>query len=181
MNGNNFGCIYDYADAIRSAYTTGHQIASHTWSHYDLQTLGQSALESEITKVDTALKNIIGAKPTYFRPPFGSQNSNVLAAAGKYGYTKSIMWSADSFDYDKSRTMAAKQAVYTNLDRSIKHIALNHDVHETTVTHLVPYILNWAKANGIKLVTVGECLGEAKSKWYKDLGDLPARNPNLRC
>ncbi|KAJ3040083.1 hypothetical protein HK097_002650 [Rhizophlyctis rosea] len=181
VNGNNWGCIYSYASALRSAFQSGHQIASHTWSHSHLPEISQSTLESEFTKVDAALKNIIGRSPTYFRPPFGESNSNVLATAGNFGYTKSILWSVDSFDYEEGRSMAQKQATYENLDRSIKHIALNHDVHETTVTQLVPYILKWAKDNGVKLVTVGECLGEASSKWYKDVGSFPASSPNLSC
>lgn len=29
--GTLYGCIYDQADAVKKAYESGHQIASHTW------------------------------------------------------------------------------------------------------------------------------------------------------
>ncbi|KAH9483589.1 putative peptidoglycan-N-acetylglucosamine deacetylase [Psilocybe cubensis] len=41
VNGNNWGCIYDQAnvDRVKYAYNHGHQLASHTWAHKDLNTL----------------------------------------------------------------------------------------------------------------------------------------------
>lgn len=32
--GTLYGCIYDHVDAIRKAYASGHQVASHTWLVY---------------------------------------------------------------------------------------------------------------------------------------------------
>ncbi|KAJ7671435.1 hypothetical protein DFH06DRAFT_1468165, partial [Mycena polygramma] len=68
VNGNNWACIYDYADNLKYVYGKGHQVASHTWSHANLQTLSQNQTDSEILKVDVALQNILGVTPACLRP-----------------------------------------------------------------------------------------------------------------
>src|SRR5947209_13775477 len=47
VNGLNYGCIYDYAGALQNAYRSGHQIASHTWSHPDLTTLTNDQISTQ--------------------------------------------------------------------------------------------------------------------------------------
>jgi len=36
---------------------------------------------------------------------------------------------------------------------------LMHETYQTTIQTLTPWLINWAKTNNLKLVTVGECLG----------------------
>ncbi|KAG8776277.1 Carbohydrate esterase 4 protein [Ceratobasidium sp. 428] len=42
FNGDNYGCIYDPDNIkrVQYAHSKGHQIASHTWGHKDLTTVG---------------------------------------------------------------------------------------------------------------------------------------------
>jgi len=54
------GCIYNQRSALQNAYKAGHQIASHTWTHPHVGSLSASALTTEMTKLETALVNIIG-------------------------------------------------------------------------------------------------------------------------
>ncbi|KAJ6577578.1 hypothetical protein B0H19DRAFT_1370735 [Mycena capillaripes] len=79
VNGNNWDCIYNHVQDIEYTYQAGHQIASHTWSHADLQTLSANQMHAEINQVDVALGNIINAIPTILRPPYGSSNDTVRA------------------------------------------------------------------------------------------------------
>ena len=39
VNGLNYGCIYEQAEAVKAAFDAGHQIGSHTWSHPHLTAL----------------------------------------------------------------------------------------------------------------------------------------------
>ncbi len=46
-------------------------------------------------------------------------------------------------------------------------IFLQHDTHKSTALELAPQAIDYALSKGFKVVTVGECLGESKSKWYR--------------
>ncbi|KAJ3034283.1 hypothetical protein HDV00_005234 [Rhizophlyctis rosea] len=168
VNGLNWDCIYNHADVLRQAYNGGHQVGSHTWSHSDLTTLSQSSLESELTRVDTALAKILGAKPTFVRPPYGAYNQNIVNTVGRFGYTSVIMWTMDSGD-TAGISVDEQFERYQDARRDVGLITLNHDVHQTTVQQLAPRILDWAASRGLQVVTVGTCLGQSQSQWYREV------------
>ncbi|TEB33544.1 glycoside hydrolase/deacetylase [Coprinellus micaceus] len=76
FNGNNWRCIYDEAmvQSIKKAFNTGHQLASHTWSHKDLTTLPWDQIHDEMWKTEQAIQRITGALPAFVRPPYGTYN-----------------------------------------------------------------------------------------------------------
>lgn len=74
------------SNALRRAFDAGHQIASHTWSHPDLQLLTKEEQFDEMTKLENALLDIIGVTPTYFRSPFTSCNSTCVSDMTSWGY-----------------------------------------------------------------------------------------------
>jgi hypothetical protein len=47
-------------------------------------------------------------------------------------------------------------------------VPLSHDIHEETVNTLVPYMINNARMMGYTFTTVGQCLGDPESNWYRD-------------
>ncbi|PLW08101.1 hypothetical protein PCANC_19288 [Puccinia coronata f. sp. avenae] len=71
INGNNFACIYDFADLLLSRFNQGHLIASHTWSHVHLNEGTYEGISRQLELIETAMIKILGVKPLYFRPPFG--------------------------------------------------------------------------------------------------------------
>ncbi|KAF9964752.1 chitin deacetylase [Mortierella alpina] len=173
LNGHNNGEIKNYKAVVKRAYDQGHQIASHTWSHTDLATLNtESEILSEMTKLDSAIKGIIGVRPTYMRPPYGSRNEFVKAVLIKAGY-KIVLWDQDTNDWQHPTEVEKSLAVYKAVlgrKGEIKkngHIFLQHDIHEKTALELAPKAIDYALKKGFKVVTVGECLGQSKSKWYR--------------
>jgi peptidoglycan/xylan/chitin deacetylase (PgdA/CDA1 family) len=91
-----------YPDSIRAIYNGGHEIGNHSYYHTDFTTLSYSGIQNELSRTDSVISGIIGktTKPL-FRPSYGSYNSAVLQAAGDAGYTKTIMWTIDSQDYNR--------------------------------------------------------------------------------
>ncbi|KAK1224834.1 hypothetical protein PQX77_012247 [Marasmius sp. AFHP31] len=110
FNGNNSRCIYNFAEAIRYVHSQGHQLASHTWSHGDLSTMGEDELNEEFGKVELALKRIAGVTPAFMRPPFGSQDELVRQVAAARGQ-KIVIWDFDSGDSASPRPTAAQLQV----------------------------------------------------------------------
>ncbi|KAF8637079.1 hypothetical protein AX17_003079 [Amanita inopinata Kibby_2008] len=162
FNGNNYECIYndDEMKRVRYAYDHGHQIASHTWSHWDLTTLTWDQIHDEMWKVEQALLRITGAYPAFMRPPYGSYNDLVRQAAAVRGQ-QLVMWDFDSRDSDGASVAQQEQ----NYDDVISQhpdtiLALNHETYETTVHQTLPYVIQQLQEAGYRLVTLAECLGE---------------------
>ncbi|KAG2011086.1 chitin deacetylase, variant 2 [Coprinopsis cinerea AmutBmut pab1-1] len=99
--GRMYGCIYDYADVLKKAYNSGHQIASHTWSHANLSGQSESNVRNEMTRLETALQKILGIRPKWFRPPYGAQNQNLLNIMRSLRY-KTVTWNLDTEDWNSA-------------------------------------------------------------------------------
>ncbi|KAJ6553549.1 carbohydrate esterase family 4 protein [Mycena vulgaris] len=162
VNGLNWDCIYDapQVDSLKYAYGKGHQIASHTWSHPDLTTLSQAAVDSEITKVDDALVKILGVQPAFLRPPYGNYNDIVRTAAAAHNNKALVTWDFDSGD-STGATSSASKTLYDNAINAhpATLLALNHETSATTVSDVLPHAIQALTAGGYKFVTVAECLG----------------------
>ncbi|ELU39204.1 chitin deacetylase [Rhizoctonia solani AG-1 IA] len=146
-------CIYDTTNADRAKYAfdRGHQVASHTWSHLHLPTLSTAQITSEFQRANDAIKKITGAVPAFVRPPFGEYNANVQNVAGSFGQSL-VTWDLDSQDWNG---VSQTEATYkSRIDSNANGIlTLNHEVY------VLPWVINYAKSKGYKLVTVAECVG----------------------
>jgi len=159
VNGYNYDCVYDYADELIARYKAGHMIASHTWNHDDITSISSTKLKQQITLVETALLKILGIKPRYFRPPYGSYNDASLKLIESMGY-QVVTWDFDSGDSDgasASQSIAAYKKLYPKYPAP--HIALNHETYTTTVNTVMPSVVPALVKAGYKLVTVAKCLG----------------------
>ena len=177
VNGLNFGCIYDRAEVLQAAYNAGHQIASHSWAHSDFSTLPASAIVEDVSKLNAALKKIIGATSTYFRPPYGSYTPDTLTALGTAGISTVALWDIDSGDSMGVAT-SGQQERYNAASSDASHIILQHDTSETTAT-MASFIIEWAKSRNLQMLTVAECLGDAAP--YTDISTPETRNPSWVC
>ncbi|KAG9036565.1 Carbohydrate esterase 4 protein [Tulasnella sp. UAMH 9824] len=162
VNGNNFECIYSPENEMRlkNAYAAGHQLASHTWSHLDWVTLSDLELLNEMTRTDDALTKIVGVKPAFVRPPFGSYNEDSVRVANANGQTIAI-WDFDSLDSDGVTTPDESVALYQNVatEKPVSILTLNHETSEGTARQVLPFALNVLSTQGYQFVTVAECLG----------------------
>ena len=117
--------------------------------------MSASALTTEMQKLETALVNIIGVKPTYMRPPYLATGGSVLSTMKTLGY-RVITDDIDTGDWN-SKTPQQSEQLFTQAGASGNgHIPLMHETYATTVNTLTPWLINWANTNGLKLVTVGE-------------------------
>jgi peptidoglycan/xylan/chitin deacetylase (PgdA/CDA1 family) len=106
----------------------------------------------EMTKLEQALVNIIGIKPAYVRPPYLETGGQILPVWKQLGY-KAITDDIDTGDWNKN-TPQQSEAKFTSASGP-GHIPLMHETYDTTVHTLTPWLINWAKQNSLKLVTVG--------------------------
>jgi peptidoglycan/xylan/chitin deacetylase (PgdA/CDA1 family) len=181
LNGDNWACIYDRAEAIKAAYDAGHQIASHTWSHADMAGLTAGGVAEEMNRLTGAFRRILGAVPVMMRPPYGSYTPATVDALRQLGFTTLAMWDVDSGD-SLGAGVAAQQAAYTAADTATAHIILHHETVATTAGVMVPWAIAWARARGLAMVTLAECLGPGVDAYAPGGYVAPeARNPGWVC
>lgn len=169
MTGTLYGCIYNQAAAIKKAFASGHQIASHTWSHANLGNANQAKIQSEMTQLEQAMVNIFGKKPAYMRPPFLGTGPGMLQTLAGMGYSV-VTDDIDSGDWNKQTPAQSQKKFEQAGPGGNGHIPLMHETYASTVNELVPWLIKWAKANNLKLVTVAECLGDANGAYQANSG-----------
>lgn len=91
--------VEQYPDVLKRAYESGHQIASHTFSHPHLMSLSNEEIIYEVKATEEAIEKVIGIKPHYIRPPFGEADARVKGLLKSMGY-KVLLWNVDPTDYD---------------------------------------------------------------------------------
>ncbi|EQL01408.1 bifunctional xylanase/deacetylase [Ophiocordyceps sinensis CO18] len=159
-------------------HAAGHQLASHTWSHQSLDALsavasGWAGRKAEVTFNEMAFRNVFGFFPTYFRAPYLECGSACRTFLGEYGY-HIISTNSDTKDYenDDPALIANSRARFSDsVARQAGaqgYIVLAHDVHLQSVVNLAEYMVREARSRGYELVTVGECLDDARENWYRE-------------
>lgn len=177
-NNNGKGPVDDtapYPDYLRRMIADGHQIASHTWSHYSLDQISSDMRKQQMVKNERAIANVIGNYPTYMRPPYSQcATAGCKADLEALGYHR-VYFDLDTTDYLNplpTLIQNAKNVVHNALlDPSHDdYLSIQHDTVEQSVTNLTMYYYNLIKSKGWKGVTVGECLQDPKQNWYRTPG-----------
>ncbi|KAG8157777.1 hypothetical protein KVR01_012439 [Diaporthe batatas] len=164
FTGTLYGCIYNQAAAVKSAYESGHQVASHTWTHGHVGSMSSSQLTTEMTKLEQAYVNIFGRKPRYMRPPYLETSGSVTSVMKTLGYNI-ITNDIDTGDWN-GQSAAQSEAKFTQAGAGGNgHIPLMHETYSSTANELTTWLINWAKTNNLKIVTVAECLGDAGGEY----------------
>ncbi|KAK0630404.1 hypothetical protein B0T17DRAFT_220152 [Bombardia bombarda] len=153
--GTLYGCIYKQSKAVEKAFKSGHQIASHTWTHSRMGGMSAANIKTEMNKVEQAVINLVGVKPAYMRPPYLDTGGQFLSNMKTLGY-KVITDDIDTGDWN-NRSPAQSEQQFSSAGASGNgHIPLMHEVYPGTVNTLTPWLISWAQKNNLKLVTVGE-------------------------
>ncbi|KAI9757219.1 MAG: hypothetical protein M1835_000664 [Candelina submexicana] len=172
-----------YPAIIKRAYAEGHQIASHTWSHQDLSAITQQQRKDQMYKQERALANILGFFPTYMRPPYSSCNGPCQTDMGTLGYHISY-FDVDTDDYDNDSPTLIQNSknnfvngIAGGTPQNNDYLVIGHDIHEQTAHNLTAFMLDQIKSRGYRAVTMGECMGDGPSNWYRSVGGAPASTP----
>ncbi|KAK8864144.1 hypothetical protein IAR55_001390 [Kwoniella newhampshirensis] len=182
LNGNNYECIYDRVDQVRALHAAQHTLGSHTWSHADLTKLDEAGINSELQKVEDAFIKILGLKPLYFRPPYGSYNDLVLQVLAQRGYKKLFLWSEDTGDAN-GESAGYSQNVLDGVvgDFPKPHLVLEHSPIQSTSGQVLPYAVPRLESAGYRLVSVDTCLG-GNGEWpYEYIGEPGTPDGSWTC
>ncbi|KAL8667600.1 MAG: hypothetical protein Q9202_000455 [Teloschistes flavicans] len=179
MTGNNLhkGPIDEtapYPALVQRMIAEGHQVASHTWSHYSLSNITSDMRKQQMVKNERAIANIIGKYPTYMRPPYSQcdQASGCWADMKALGYHR-VYFDLDTQDYLNPNSIENSKAIVKQIlatPGSTDYLSIQHDIVQQSVANLTYYYFDLIKNKGWKGVTAGECLNDAPANWYRTPG-----------
>lgn len=147
-------------DANPALFTLG----NHSYTHTDFRTLSGSQILSEIRRTEAAIAPYCSQdlRP-YFRPPNGGYDSEVLAAVGAAGYSRTVTWDIDTIDWRP----VANDPPGPTADQIVAKVLGNAQNGSIVLMHLggyhtyeaLPRIVDGLLAAGYDLVTLDEMLG----------------------
>jgi len=141
-------------DLVKEVVAAGHCVGNHTYHHVKLTAVPIGTAAAEIKACGNVLRDITGRAPSWFRPPGGRTDTDVLVAARALGY-RMVLW--DVFPAD-SRSPGRSTIRTRVLDEaSPGSIVLMHDGIQQTLD-VLPGIMAALKARGYRFVTLDEML-----------------------
>jgi peptidoglycan-N-acetylglucosamine deacetylase len=136
---------------VKEVARQGHTVATHTWSHANLQALAQEKVQDEIELGVSAVQHALG-KPVapFFRFPYLRDTPLSLShLQGRQIATVGI--DVDSRDFETRDASAVSARVMRELAARRKGIILFHDIHASTA-RAMPRILQELKAQGFRVL-----------------------------
>ncbi|KAK0630818.1 hypothetical protein B0T17DRAFT_232316 [Bombardia bombarda] len=163
-----------YPAILRRMHAEGHQIASHTWSHENASQMTNTQFTNQMVWNEIAINSVLGFFPTYMRPPYSICEKNCQSILSTLGY-HTIYFDLDTAGYLNDSPVKIQtskniwdQAMQNSDPEDDSFLQIEHDIHSQTVYNLTDYVLTSLFANGYQAVTVGQCLGDPASNWYRN-------------
>jgi peptidoglycan/xylan/chitin deacetylase (PgdA/CDA1 family) len=143
---------------VRAIAAQGHLLANHTWSHPDMSRLDAAAQAAEMDDATAQQEAIVGARPCFFRPPYGAYGSTTLNLA--HARRMAVYnWSVDTRDWEARGSGATRwvDRIVTRAEaggRQTHPVVLMHNSpagNPATVAAL-PAIIDFYRAAGYTFV-----------------------------
>lgn len=154
--------IKSYKSIAQRAAREGHHLASHSWSHPDLTKLSPTDLANEVLWTEEQIKDVVGMRPKYFRPPYGSISKGVYNYITNRGY-KVVLWNLDTFDWrfevDETKILSVYSVTLAGKSKTNSYISLQHDIQAKS-GNVAKKTVETIRAQGFAVVPVYVCLNE---------------------
>ncbi|KAF9958342.1 hypothetical protein BGZ72_000483 [Mortierella alpina] len=158
------------AATLKKMLNAGHQLASHTYSHSNLDLMTPEQQRSEITRTADTMFNHAGVRPAYMRAPEGNCNAACVKLMNDMGLVVSH-WNLDTHDWkytalptaeavEKSMVDINRDLVANSNPQTDSWILLEHEIHKFSVENLAEKVIDAVIAKGYKFVLMDECIGK---------------------
>ncbi|HQA49206.1 MAG: polysaccharide deacetylase family protein [Syntrophomonadaceae bacterium] len=136
-------------DLLKEMVQEGHSIQNHGYQHLHFNTLTRDQMATQIKKGEQAIQKITGRKTTFFTPPYGEQNRQLMAVISELDYHLT-MWSVDTIDWQRPEPKTIVKRVINKVHNDA--IILMHPTEPTAKA--LPDMLTQLKQDGYKMITV---------------------------
>ncbi|HEV2530366.1 polysaccharide deacetylase family protein [Phenylobacterium sp.] len=143
---------------VATLLAAGQEVGDHSFSH--VRMVGRSArfYDQEIERTQAALK-AAGAEARFFRPPYGKKLMGLPLAVKRHGLAM-IIWDVEDPATTDPRAFADEIVRQAHPGA----IILVHAMYPTnrTARAALPMILDGLTAKGLRIVTVGDLIADAR-------------------
>lgn len=141
-----------YPEETKAIAESGCEIGNHSNNHLQMSKLSADKIREELAYVNDAVYKLTGKKPTYFRPPFGDYDNELIETAENMGL-QTIQWSVDSLDW---KGLSATE-ITSRVTKNVKNgsIVLFHN-NSDNILEALPLVLANLINSGYKPVKMSE-------------------------
>ncbi|KAF9181799.1 hypothetical protein BGZ51_005163 [Haplosporangium sp. Z 767] len=158
------------AGALKKILAGGHQLASHTYSHSNMDLMTAAQMKKEIQDTSDIMFANSGVRPAYMRAPEGRCAELCTKTMTEIGQVISH-WNVDTNDWrfaadkpdvatQKSMEEINKVIIQDSNPATDSFILLEHEIHKFSVDLLAERVIDTITAKGYKFVTMEECVGK---------------------
>ncbi|KAG0205382.1 hypothetical protein BGX28_003003 [Mortierella sp. GBA30] len=161
------------AASLKKMLDSGHQLASHTYSHGNLDSMTEDKMKQEMSSTSDIMFKNSGVRPRYMRAPEGACAEKCLQVMAGLGLIVSH-WNVDTNDWRHTAEAAIDPIKAANLsmaDISDKIVAksnpkadsfiiLEHEIHQFSVEHVAEQVIDAVLQKGYKFVSMEDCVGK---------------------
>lgn len=133
----------------------GHEIGNHGYSHQHPVKLSRDGLIELIKKNEEVIYQITKQRTRLFAPPYGEVDERIAGIVSSIGY-KTIMWSADTIDWQRPAPEIIVQRAVNKIDDG--GIILMHPTEPSLAA--LDDIIDILTKRGYRFVTVSELIQE---------------------
>lgn len=152
--------VRDHPEVARETLAAGHQVAMHGDRHRNLLRVLPRALAEDLRRAEATLEDLLGVRPTAYRPPYGVLNAAALRLARARGW-ETVLWTRWGRDWRRRATPAS---ITTELTRDLRggEILLLHDADRyaapgswRATAAALPAIADRVRAQGLDFAAAG--------------------------
>ena len=159
-----------YPEETKAIAESGCEIGNHSNNHLQMSKLSVEKITEELNYVNEKVYQLIGKKPTYFRPPFGDYDNELIDTAEKLGLT-TIQWSVDSLDWKGLSATEITSRVVKNVQNG--SIVLFHN-NSDNILEALPLVLANLINRGYEPVCMSELVYD--EDYYIDNAGVQHKN-----
>jgi peptidoglycan/xylan/chitin deacetylase (PgdA/CDA1 family) len=134
-------------------------VGDHSWSHPQLPLLTPSQILWQMRSTADTIQRVIKVRPTFFRPPYGEYDSQVLTQANRLGLT-TVLWNDDPRDWSLPGTTGIISWILSQASNG--SIILLHDGggNRWQTVAALPTLIEGLQREGFTLVTLQQMVDE---------------------
>ncbi|WP_256208266.1 polysaccharide deacetylase family protein [Paenibacillus sp. CF384] len=147
-----------FPDVAQRMDAEGHEFGNHSFTHPHMASLSKEEQSEELRRAEQIIIDVIGKRPTTFRPPYLEYNDDLIAVCEQFNYPIIHATNLDTRDWDMPGTDHIVKVSRAEIREG--SILLFHDGFGdrsqslAAIQILVPELIE----QGYKLVTISELL-----------------------
>jgi len=157
-------------DLLKRIDAEGHELANHSHTHRDLTDLPADDIWRELCRASVVVRDAVGVRPRFYRPPGGQLNNTVSRCAASLGMDGGY-WTVDGYAFEKAPHRPAELADYVVANTVPGAIVLLHNAPDNTLEALAGIVRRLRK-QGYEFTTLSNLVRGTASE------SRPSRSPN---